>query len=413
MAADPGDPAGPIGTTWNPYSPAELADPYPFYDRARAEAPVFHSPLLDLWVLTRYDDVAAALQDHGRFSSENKTPKGFTLPDEVLAILPGGPYPGPNAVATDPPDHARLRAPLDLAFTPPRLAALEDEIRRIADELVDTMGQGTEADLVAALAYPLPLRVVIALFGADPDDIGRFQGWTQNLIAFMTTRMAPEEMVAAARGLAEYHQHLLGLIAQKRANPGTDITTDLIHRAGDRPFTDGELVSTLTGLLFAGHPTIACLIGNAALSFLDPRSRWEALLDDRSLLPDALDEVLRLTAPVPSVMRRVTEDVVIGGVTVPADARALLLFSSANRDEAQFPSPAEYLPGRENRTSHLTFAGGPHQCAGRNLARLEARIAYEVLLDRLPSLRLVAGQAIDHLPTLVIRGVRSLRVAWG
>ena len=165
-------------------------------------------------------------------------------------------------------------------------------------------------------------------------------------------------------------------------------------------------------MLFAGHPTIRCLIGSAALLFLSERSRWEALLANRALIPGAVEEVLRLTAPVPTVIRKVTEDVAMGGATIPGGSRALLVMSSANRDEAHFASPTEYQPGRPNGASHLTFAGGPHHCAGRALARLEARIAFEVLLDRLPSLRLVEGQQIDYLPTLVIRGVRSLRVEW-
>ncbi len=406
MPAAADTPAGPFGAEWNPFAPDELANPYPFYDRARAEAPVFHAPLLDMWVVSRYRDVVAALDDPERFSSMD------TAPSEAAAMLGQMLYPGPNAVGVDPPHHARLRTPLDPAFTPPRLAALEGDIRRIANELVDGMATGTDADLVSGLASPLPISVVAALFGAGPEHVPDFQRWSQNLISFMTTLMGPEDQAAAAQGIAEYHAFLRALIAEKRENPGSDITSDLVHFQGDPPLSDGELVSTLTGLTFAGHPTIACLIGNAAMTFLDPRSRWEALVADPSLLPEALEEVLRLTAPVPTVVRRTTEDVVVGDTTVPAGSRVLLVFSSANRDEARFSSPAEYVPGRDKGASHLTFAGGPHQCAGRALARLEARIAYEVLLDRLPGLRLVLGQTIDYLPTVVIRGVRSLRVTW-
>ena len=399
--------AGPVGADWNPYTPDELANPYPFYDRARAEAPVFHSPLLDMWVVTRYADVVAALQDPQRFSSEN------TAPSEAAAMVSQFVYPGPNAVGVDPPAHARLRAPLDPAFSPPRLAVAEPEIRRLANEFVDAMSTGTDADLVSGLASPLPLSVVVSLFGARQDDFGDFQRFTEALISFMTVHMTPEQQAAATQGIAEYHEYLRDLIAEKRANPGPDLTSDLVTLPSDPPLSDGELVSTLTGLLFAGHPTIRCLIGSAALLFLSERSRWEALLADRALIPGAVEEVLRLTAPVPTVIRKVTEDVAMGGATIPGGSRALLVMSSANRDEAHFTSPTEYQPGRPNGASHLTFAGGPHHCAGRALARLEARIAFEVLLNRLPSLRLVEGQQIDYLPTLVIRGVRSLRVEWG
>ncbi|MGI9023303.1 MAG: cytochrome P450 [Acidimicrobiales bacterium] len=407
MSEVTGGPAGSFGADWNPFAPDQLANPYPFYERARRQAPVFHSPLLNMWVFTRYDDVFAALQDTTRFSSFN------TAPSEAAGMLGQMLYPGPNAVGVDPPHHTRLRAPLDPAFTPPRLAALEPEVRRIANELVDGMDTGgDEADLIAGLASPLPISIVAALFGAGPEHVADFQRWSQNLISFMTTLMGPEEQVAAAAGIAEYYQFLRDLIAEKRAHPGIDITSDLVHYEGDPPLSDGELVSTLTGLTFAGHPTVACLIGNAAMVFLDPRSRWEALGADPTLIPDALEEVFRLTAPVPSVIRRAAEDVVVAGVTIPAESRVLLVSHSANLDDAHFASPDEYQPGREHGAEHLTFVAGLHQCAGRVLARIEARIAYEVLLDRLPGLRLVEGQAVEYRQTLVIRGTNALQVAW-
>lgn len=413
MPAATGPSAALIGADWNPFLPDELADPYPFYERARSEAPVLHSPLLDLWVLTRYDDVAAALRDTQRFSSEGTAPKKIPITPEAFAILgPGGLYPGPNAVRTDPPGHQRLRSPLDPSFTAPRLAALEPEIRRRAHELVDRMTTGTEADLVAGLAYPLPLSVVIALFGASQDNLESFQRWTHNLISFMTTIMSPDDQLVAAHGIVEYHDFLLGLIAENRANPGNDLTSDIVHAQSDPPFSDGELVSTLTGLLFAGHPTIACLIGNAAMLFLDPRSRWEAPRGDRSLVPGGGGGGPPPHRPGPLGHPAGNRGRGRPRHHHPAGERVLLLSSAANRDEAQFPDPTEYQPGRANASSHLTFVDGPHRCAGRALARLEARIAFEVLLDRLPGLRLVAGQTLVHLPTLVIRGVRSLQVTW-
>lgn len=413
MAATTDTAPGAIGADWNPFTPKELANPYPFYERARAEAPVFHSPLLDMWVITRYVDVLSALEAPETFSSENTGPPKIPFTPEALAILgPGGLFPGPNSVRMDPPDHARLRVPLNTAFTRPRLDALEDEVRRLANELVDAMTTGPQADLVAALASPLPISVVVRLYGADPADIPRFQGWSQNIISFMTSPMSPEEQLAAAHGVVEYHGYLAQLIAEKRASPGVDITSDIVHHPGAEPFSQAELVSTLAALTFAGHPTIACLIASAARLLLEDRSRWEALLADRSLVADAVEEALRLTAPVPTVIRRATRDVVVAGTTIPAGSRVLLVASSANRDDAQFPSPAEYRPGRPEGASHLTFADGPHHCAGRALARLEARIALETLLDRLPGLRLVEGQEISYLQTLVIRGVRSLQVTW-
>lgn len=395
-----------FGEDWNPLSPDQLANPYPFYDAARTEAPVFYSKVLDMWVVTRYHDHIKAFNEPLKFSSEN------TAPSKEAAKVGDFLYPASNAVGTNPPAHTRLRAPLNPAFTPPRLAAMEQEIRGEANALVDKMTSGKEADIVSEFASPLPLSTVISLFGGSQEDMGNFEKYTQALIAFMTSPMTPEQFQVASKNIEDYHQYLRNLIASKRITPGRDITSDLVTFPSEPPLSENELVSTLTGLLFAGHPTIRCLIGSAVLTFLSNRSRWEALLEDRTLIPDAVEEVLRLTSPVPSVIRRATEDIAMGGTTIPAKARVLLLMDSANRDPTEFSDPAEYRPGRPRALGQLTFAHGPHECAGRALARLEARIGFEVLLDRLPNLRLVENQPLEYLPTLVIRGLRSLRVAW-
>lgn len=396
----------PFGVDWNPLSADELASPYSFYDLARVQAPVFYSPLLQMWVVTRYNDIVNAFNDTQRFSSEN------TAPSKAAAKVGDFLYPASNAVGTNPPAHTRLRMPLNPAFTQPRLAAMEAGIRRHANELVDKMCMEKEADIVSMFASPLPLSTVISLFGANQEDIGDFKRFTEALISFMTGTVTAEQEKAATLDIEDYHKHLRNLIAEKRAKPGQDITSDLVTYPSDPPLSEDELISTLTGLLFAGHPTIQCLIGSAVLTFLNTRSRWEALLNDRGSIPDAVEEVLRLCSPVPTVNRKATEDITIGNATIPANARVLLDMSSANRDPAHFSNPAEYSPGRPWATSELTFAAGPHHCAGRVLARLQARIAIEVLLDRLPNLRLVEGQKIEYIPTLVIRGVKSLQVIW-
>lgn len=406
MTETPGDPRPPFGATWNPLAAEELANPSPFYDEARAVAPVFYSPLSDVWVVTRYTDVASALSDPQRFSSEN------TAPSEAAAKVGMFLYPGENAVGVDPPAHQRLRAPLDPSFSASRLAALEPGIRRRAHEIIDTMSERKQADLVSGLASDLPLGTVIALFGGSQGDLGNFRSYSDGVISFMTVRMTPEQAAVATANVTAYHEYLRGLVASKRAVPGEDLVSDLITYPSDPPLSEGELLSTLTGLVFAGHPTIRCLISSAVLMLLSERSRWQALLDDRRRIPNAVEEVLRIAAPVPTVMRRVRADVTIGGTTIPAGARALLVMASANGDAAHFATPGEYCPERPYVVSELTFGGGPHVCAGRALGRLEAQIALEVLLERLPSLRLVAGQSLRYLETIVIRGVNSLLVEW-
>ena len=406
MSETTGDPTPPFGATWNPLAAEELANPQPFYDEARVVAPVFYAPVGDMWVVTRYSDVAAALSDPQRFSSEN------TAPSEAAAKVGMFLYPGENAVGVDPPAHQRLRAPLDPSFSAPRLAALEPGIRRRAHEIVDRMSEGKQADLVSGLASDLPLGTVIALFGGSQDHLADFRRYSDAVISFMTVRMAQEQAAVATANVTAYHQYLLGLVASKRADPGEDLVSDLVVYPSVPPFTEGELLSTLTGLVFAGHPTIRCLISSAVLMLLSERSRWQALLDDGRLIPNAVEEVLRLAAPVPTVIRRVKEDVVIGGTTIPAGSRALLVMASANRDPAHFTAPGEYRPERPFAGSQRTFGGGPHMCAGLALGRLEAQIALEVLLERLPSLRLVGGQSLRYLETIVIRGVSSLLVEW-
>ncbi len=395
-----------FGEKWDPLCPEQLSDPYPFYSRARTEAPVFYSKILDMWVVTRYQDLMRAFNEPLIFSSEN------TAPSEEAAKVASFLYPASNAVGTNPPSHTRLRAPLNPAFTPARLAAMKSSIRDRANALVDTMCKNKEVDIVSEFASPLPLGTVIELFGGSQDDMADFEKYSAALIAFMTSPMTPLQFKEASKNIEHYHQYLRSLIARKRANPGQDLTSDLVTFPSEPPLSENELVSTLTGLLFAGHPTIRCLMGSMMLTFLSTPSRWQALLNDHSLIPSAVEEVLRLTSPVPSVIRRSTQDIAIGGTTIPAKARVLLLMNSGNHDPSEFPEPAEYILDRPHAAGQLTLAKGPHECAGRALARLQAQIGLEVLLDRLPNLHLVEGQSLEYLPTLVIRGLRSLRVSW-
>jgi hypothetical protein len=271
------------------------------------------------------------------------------------------------------------------------------------------------ADLMAELIYDLPALVILELLGIPDDGVPIVREAGDNRIAFVWGRPAPEEQARLATAMVRFWHYLRSLVDERLAEPRDDLTSALVEVRGgdDAVFTPDEIASVLFAFLTAGHETTSSLIGNAVRRLLEQRSIWEQLCTDPSLLPDAVEEVLRFDGPVVSWRRRARRDVVIAGVTIPQGAQVLLLLGSANRDGAVFDDPDRLDIRRERASAHLSFGHGIHFCLGAALARLEARVALEVLAARLPSLRLVDDQEIGFVPNTSFRGPVALEVTWG
>jgi cytochrome P450 len=391
--------------TFNPMDPAFVADPYPTYRQLRAEDPVHHSPL-GFWVLTRYDDVVAALRDP-RLAKEAIA--------AFVAARFGAPVPimGFSMLDRDPPDHTRLRSLVSKAFTPRVVEGLRPRIQQIVDGLLARAREQGAMDLIEEFAYPLPVNVICEMLGVPVEDHERFKGWSLDIARGLDSILlppdseVPKRSVASRTALADYFREL---IAKRRAKPRADLLSGLIaaEEAGDK-LSEHELLATCILLLIAGHETTVNLIGNGTLALLRHPDQLRRLRDNPGLIGTAVEELLRFDGPVQRTARIPSEDVVIAGRTIAKGEMVMPFIGAADRDPTQFPDPDRLDIGRtDNR--HIAFGWGIHFCLGAPLARVEGQIAINTLVQRLPKLAL-ATEAPEFRQSLTLRGLKSLPVS--
>lgn len=404
----------PIRVDYNPFDPDQKRDPFPFYADARRKTPVFFSPILNMWVVTRHEDILTALQNPGVFSSLNIIESPTPLAPEVVEILRQGIPFVPTLINNDPPSHTRIRNLCNKAFTPQRVAAMETRIRELANALVDSFVHAGQADLIACFANPLPQTVIADIVGVPRADTETFvrlgEEWSGTIFEGHPT----EVQLKLAPGAVAFQAYNANMIAERQRQPQNDLMSDLVHAQveGEVPLTEWEIVSIVSNLLIAGHPTITALIGNALLVLTDHPEYLEALAKNPQLAPAVVEEVLRIESPSPGLPRLCTQDFDLGGVTIPKGAKVFLAYTSANRDETVFPHPAQFDMDRPNLNRHLAFGRGIHYCIGAPLGRLEGRIALEVLTQRLPNLRRAPGQVLEYPLNFTFRGPQKLVMEW-
>jgi cytochrome P450 len=367
--------------------------------------PVSHDRESGAWNVYRYQDVARVLSDHHTFSSDF----GAQFPDRA-DLLEG------NIVAMDPPRHDQLRGLVSQAFTPRAIARVEGRIAQLTEELLDAAGSCTRLELVRDLAYPLPVTVIAELLGVPSTDRPRFREWADALLSESNLDPSNVAAVEATRAhLATFHEYLQEHVTRRRAGPRDgslrepqDLLSDLVLAEIDgQRLQDSEIVGFATVLLLAGHITTTLLLGNTMLC-LDEYPRAQTTLRAcPGLIPTAIEEVLRYRSPVPRTARVTTREVELGGQTIPARELVHVWLASANHDERQFNSPAEFAVDRQPN-AHVGFGRGIHFCIGAPLARLEARIAVGVLLRRFSSIRIDRKQPLQYYARF--NGVRALNL---
>ena len=402
-------------TTFDPFGESFLADPYPEFARFVESVPVFWSESLRYWVVSRYADCRRVLRDYATFSAANSlSPVTPPCQRAVRALREGAFRSVPTLTNVDPPAHHRTRRIAYLAFTPRRVAGLEgfvrDTVRRF---IADRLARG-RSDLVSSLTWELPARVIFEVLGVPPADVESVKRGSENRLLFMFGRAGDDAQVRIASGMADFWRYCEALADDRRATPRDDFTSDLVHtpdRDG-KPLDQQEVSTILFGLLLAGHETTTNLLGNALRRLLEHRASWEALCADPSLIPNAVEEVLRYDSSVIHWRRRTTRPVELAGVDLPADADVLVSIGAANRDPAVFADPDRFDIRRPEAGEHLSFGFGPHYCLGAPLARLEARVVLEELTSALPTLRLRPGQTFAFAPIIAFRGPRAVHVEW-
>ncbi|MFF0087061.1 cytochrome P450 [Streptomyces canus] len=400
-------PARPI-TNLLELSPDFVRDPYPVYARLRAEAPVHHVRAPDgkeLWLVVGHDACRAAFTDP-RLSRDWRKSGDI---GQIINTEQDQPALA-HMLYADPPDHTRLRRLVAREFTPRRIDALAPRVQEITDELLDVMLAGEErrADLIASFAFPLPMTVICELLGVPELDRDAFGRWSNEMVS-------PTGPEAEASAYQEVVTYIVDLIAAKRASPGEDLLSAMIHAVdagGDRLSPD-ELIGMSVLLLVAGHETTANLIGNGMRALFTHPDQLAALRADFGLLDNAIEEMLRYDGPVETCTDRLAlTDVEMGGVTIPAGSTVLIALADADRDPQRFKNPDRFDILRDTR-GHIAFGHGLHHCLGAPLARMEGRIAVRTLLERCPGLRADADEAeLPWIPGLLIRGVRTLPVRW-
>jgi cytochrome P450 len=371
-------------------------DPYPTYAKLRASGGVHRAVLPSghkVWVVTRYEDARAVLVD-SRLSKKLSA----TMTDSVIEHM----------LNSDPPGHTRLRRLVGKAFTAPRVRALRPNIEKISDELLDGISGRRQVDLVKEFAFPFATMMLTELLGVPGNDRDTFGRWAETMVDGVEPD-APEQALADLTAMAGY---LARLVAQRRTDPGDDLLSVLVHATdGADRLTDVELVMTAFLLLVAGHDTLVGLISNGVLALLRHPDQHDALLADPSLMPAAIEELLRFSGPANfTTLRYTTAEVEVGEVTIPAGELVVVALMSANHDPERFTGP-ERLDVRRPAGGHLAFGHGIHYCLGASLARLAGEVVIWRLLSSFPDLRLAAEVTdVSWLTSTLLRVMESLPV---
>jgi cytochrome P450 len=393
--------------------PAFLANPYPVFKQIRAAAPVWKAPF-GRWFLTRYDDCNLLLRDR-RFGKDYVDPEalmrrfGPTAPQDSAVIELSH-----MMLMRDPPDHTRLRGLVTKAFTARRIEALRERVRDIANNLLDEVIPQGRMEAIRDLAFPLPVLVICELLGIPELDRSRFTSGSSAGVALLNPTPPTRAELDAANAEADASSGFFeALFELRRREPQDDLITQLVQAedGGDRLSTI-ELRANVRLLFGAGHETTVNLIGNGLWSLLTHPDQWQLLREDPSLIPNAIEEILRFESPVQAVARTVAEPLELHGVTLEKRELVVGLLGAANRDPEAFEDPDRLDITRKDVRS-LAFGGGIHFCLGAQLARIEAAVVFETILQRIPDLRLLEPGRPKRRPSFALRGVTELPVAWG
>jgi cytochrome P450 len=368
----------PVAAAFHPCSGESWRDPFAMYAELRDHDPVHRvetSHGHDYWVLSRFDDVFAAVRDTQRFSSA----QGLTFTYDDMAFA--GLEEARPIVMMDPPQHTSFRRLVTRAFTPRSVAVLEPVVRQFVAARLEELVAAGGGDIAASVFKPLPSMVVAHYLGVPEDDRARFDRWTEATVA----ATAAGDTLGAPGAVGELFAYFTELIERRRRTGGLgdDVVSEMVA-AGESTVDTLAILGFAFTMVTGGNDTTTGLLGGAAELLTERRDQRALLVEDPSLIPTAVEELLRLTSPVQGLARTATEDVQVGGRVIPAGRRVLLLFASANRDERRFGADAGGLDVRRDPKPIVTFGYGAHHCLGAAAARLQARVALEVLLERCP-----------------------------
>jgi cytochrome P450 len=399
-----------MAVEYTPFAPEVREDPYPYYRALRDRAPVYKVEPSGIYAISRYADVMDIVKQPELYSSraiQTFLLGSIALPADQMTEDERELFSSPILIATDPPEHTRMRHLVNRGFTPRRIAALEARVREITRQALERIDPA-DFDLVRDLAVPLPVTVIAELLGVDPERMDDFKRWSDAIVSGISgTTEEGRSLLLQARG--QFRGYFKEVIERRRREPRDDLISLLVRAEEDLgALTPVQILGFTILLLVAGNETTTNLIGNTTQALLANPEQLAKVAADPTLVPGLVEEGLRYDSPIQGLVRSPTRDVELHGVEIPKGAMMLILFASANRDERQFADPDRFDVTR-NCQGHVAFGFGIHYCLGAALARLEARVAFEELLTRFRGFERLedAGERLD---SFLIRGPRTLRM---
>ncbi|WP_216892213.1 cytochrome P450 [Nocardia alni] len=419
-----------------PYSTSDLSKlfrlepelvrcPYPLYDVLRDEAPVTYDEQLRAWVVTRHDHVVEALRAPETFSSAQASgPSSVTGLAQRLLDDPATSATlraqatrrvqlskSPVLLFTDPPLHKRQRLLVSAAFHPRRINLLEPDVRRLTNELIDGFLDAREVELVTQFSILLPMTIIATMLGVPPENMDTFKKWSNAFTAGVgALEQTPEQVAGIFAAVDEFYDYFTEQVEARRSQPRDDLLSDLVEARmeGEQPLTIDEILQMLVQFLVAGNETTTNMITSIMFRLAGDKALQDRVRADPSLIPSLVDEMLRLESPTQGMFRVATKDVVLGGQAIPAGALVFLCYAAANRDPSVFAAPGS-VDLDSDRPPHLAFARGEHFCLGINIAKLELRVAVEILLARLDDITLAEpSRSAEYHRSFMLRGLESL-----
>lgn len=402
----------------NMFAPETLIDPFDHYRAVHAAGvKIEHIPAMNTYVVYSYDLCSEAAAKPEVFSNDFTSAMGAD-DEEIRAILAEGWDNPPTLLTADHPVHTRNRKLVNLAFSAPRVNAIEADMRAKSIELIEAMAAKGSGDFVEDFAIPLPVAMIAQQIGLD-NDPKQVKEWSDAAVDRFSQMVSRERQLECARAFVDYQKYMKGKIDDRRANGGDDLLTDLVEARveGETPLTDEEIMSIMQQFMVAGNETTTSTIAGCLLQLIrNPDQMAKAVAAaggrDPKLIQNMVEEALRFETPTAGMWRLVKEDTQLGGVDIPAGAMVQLRYAAANRDPARFPDPDKFDVERQNARAHLAFGKGPHMCVGNMLSRKEMFVAFDELLERLDNFAVADESGITILPNILLRGVTRLPITF-
>ena len=409
-------------STFNPFDPSTQQCPFPHYAQMREEAPVHPVPGLGVHLVTKHDLVMQVLRDPQTYSSMfggAGMPLSSADREKFAEVMAAG-YPRvPTMLTADQPDHTRYRRLVARAFHPKVIAEMEPIIRQITIELIKSWIDKGRIEFVKEFGVPLPVRVIAKALNVPDDRLADFKRWSDDSIAGIGTNITLEQRLQAEYGVNEFQHYFAEQIELRRTNPQDDILTNLLNASIDdddpevtdkRQLDMPEMLSIIQQLLVAGNETTTKSLTEMVRLLAENPEEWAALKADPSRAEKVFEETLRLSTPTQGMWRILTKDAELGGVQLTKGQRIIIVFASANRDEALYDNPDDFIPMRDHLRDNLAFGKGIHFCLGANLSRLEGKVAAEELSKRIDTITLSESNKYQYFPSFMLRGLTDLDI---